>query len=196
MDLYERMDTDTPQWEGFLAAWNDTIGDKPTTVAELIKEIGQFEDLSAALPDSLATRDSRDYSRRLGNALAKRNEVRLPNGLMLSKAGSKKHAMAWQVVSYGNGENQLTHPVLDSEVSHGELVSYPTRRESENTDSYIEGPGTDSPNSPSGSNSGELGLPDVPDEPCPNCGTENSWGMKEDLSGYYCVECAYGSDDK
>ena len=60
MDLYERMDLDTPQWEGFLDVWREVIGDSPITVANLIARINQSEELAAALPDTIATRDSRD----------------------------------------------------------------------------------------------------------------------------------------
>jgi hypothetical protein len=46
-------------------------------------------------------RDGRDYGRRLGNALARKNSVRFTNGLMVTKAEKKKHsAIAWQVVKY------------------------------------------------------------------------------------------------
>ena len=126
MDLYERMDLDTPQWEGFLDVWREVIGDSPITVANLIARINQSEELAAALPDTIATRDSRDYSRRVGNALAKRNEMRLPNGLMVTKAGNYKHAIAWRVVSYQDAGTDLTHQkqlVLGSGGELGELDS-------------------------------------------------------------------------
>jgi len=99
--MYNETDTDTPQWEGFLEMWQEAIGDSPATVAEVITCLNTNTDFKNSVPDSLAGRDGRDYSRRLGNALSRKNGVRFTNGLMISKAEKKKHsAIAWQVVKY------------------------------------------------------------------------------------------------
>lgn len=107
LSMYDKMDADTPQWESFLESWRELIGEAPVTVAELVKHLNESEDLAATLPDSLATRDKRDYSRRLGNAFAKRADVRLPNGLMLVKGPERKHAKTWAVVSYETANSPL-----------------------------------------------------------------------------------------
>lgn len=101
-DMYNQADSDTPQWEGFLECWRETLGESPATVAELIGLLNQSADFKASLPDMLAGKDGRDYSRRLGNALSRRNGVRYTNNLMVTKANTRKHhATAWQVVKYG-----------------------------------------------------------------------------------------------
>ena len=84
-----------------METWRELLGDRQITVAGIIDLLNQNADFKATLPDSLAVRDSRDYSRRLGNALARKNGVRYPNGLMIAKDGKVKHAAAWRVVSYG-----------------------------------------------------------------------------------------------
>jgi len=125
--MYNEADSDTPQWEGFLEAWLEYAGENPTSVAEIIGLVNQNDNFKATLPDSLAGRDGRDYSRRLGNALAKRNGVRYPNGLMVIKDGRKKHsAIAWRVGSYGGVSKDValnTKLALKGEL--GELVNTP-----------------------------------------------------------------------
>ena len=158
--MYDRMDIDTPQWEGFLATWREVIGDAPVTVAELVKKLNDSEELASTLPDSLATRDGRDYSRRLGNALSKRNEVRLPNGLMVKKAGQRKHAITWQVVSYENANS----PQFSFGGELGELGLTPAHNGQEHMDNknvYREGAGINSSNSLLAVKSGELTHPEI-----------------------------------
>lgn len=100
--MYDIADTDTPQWEGFLEAWREFVGENPVTVSEVIGLLNQNEEFKASLPDSLVGKDSRDYSRRLGNALSKKNGIRYTNNLMVEKTGIKKHhAITWRVGSYG-----------------------------------------------------------------------------------------------
>jgi len=171
--MYDKMDTDTPQWEGFLAMWHEVIGEVPLTVAELIKHLNESDDFAAILPDNLATRDGRDYNRRLGNALAKRNEVRLPNRLMVKKSGTRKHATTWAVVSYANANSpQITH---ESEL--GELPHTPAYKRKEDIFSYKSGVPANSLNSLSATKQGELEPGNLPD--CPTCG-RNQWKYSPD----------------
>lgn len=94
--MYDEADTETPQWEGFLEAWLEYAGRTPVTVAEITALLNTHADFKEALPDSLMSKDGRDYSRRLGNALARRNGVRYPNGLFITKGAKKKHkVMTW-----------------------------------------------------------------------------------------------------
>jgi hypothetical protein len=155
--MYDKMEADTPLWEGFLEMWREVIGEVPVTVAELVKRLNESEDLAATLPDTLATRDGRDYSRRLGNALAKRNEVRLPNGLMVQKAGTRKHAITWAVVSYENTNS----PSFTNKSELGELADTPAHKEMKDIFSYSNGAEINSLNSPVGTKQGELTHPDI-----------------------------------
>jgi len=99
--MYDAADTDTPQWEGFLEAWYEYVGREPATVAEVIGILNTNIEFKATLPDSLMGKDGRDYGRRLGNALARRNGVRYLNGLSIIKGAKKKHkVMTWQVGGY------------------------------------------------------------------------------------------------
>ncbi len=177
--MYDKMDADTPQWEGFLDMWREVIGDAPVTVAELIKRLNGNDDLVATLPDNLATRDGRDYSRRLGNTFAKRADVRLPNGLMLTKGPERKHAKTWAVVSYQNANS----PNFSYKSELGELADTPAHKSLSNIFSYKSGVEINSLNSPLGIKSGELthpdtpndadpwaGMPDFPTDPCGVCG--------------------------
>ena len=100
--LYDEMDTDTPVWDGFLQVWAEVIGGEALTVASLIKQLESEDRLAEALPESLALDDKKGYSRRLGNALAKRQDVRFPSGLMIKKGGSHNRAVCWQVMSYNS----------------------------------------------------------------------------------------------
>jgi len=101
--MYNEADSETPQWQSFLEAWREFMGDAPVTVAEVIGKLNENMDFKALLPDSLAGKDNRDYSRRLGHALSRKNGVRYPDGLVIEKAGTRKRAVAWKVVSYENG---------------------------------------------------------------------------------------------
>lgn len=95
--MYDSMDVDTPQWEAFLTAWYELIEDTPVTVAEVVKHLNENEEFADSLPEKLATRDGRDYSRRLGNALRSKDNVQLPCELTLNRDGERKHAILWKV---------------------------------------------------------------------------------------------------
>ena len=183
--MYDKMDADTPQWEGFLEMWREVIGEVPVTVSELVKHLNESEDFAATLPDSLATRDGRDYNRRMGNALAKRQDVRLPNGLMVVEAGERKHAKTWAAVSYQDANS----PVFSYKNELGELADTPAHKGSNNIFSYKNGGNINSLNSPSGTKVGELTHQDttnnLPD--CPACG-RNEWAaaMSGQLTDLVC----------
>lgn len=193
--MYDKMDADTPQWEGFLEMWREVIGDGPVTVAELVKRLNESEDLAATLPDSLATRDGRDYSRRLGNTFAKRADVRLPNGLMLVKGPERKHAKTWTVVSYDSANSPLFS--LKSELD--ELGDTPAHKRNNEKSLYKSGVGINSFNSPSGTKPGELDdkthptgekvgeTPELPQYNCPAC-SKYAWGYRADGT-VYCTNC-------
>lgn len=168
MSMYDKMDADTPQWEGFLEQWRETIGETPVTVSELIKKLNENDDLSATLPDAIATRDARDYSRRLGNTLAKRAGVQLPNGLTVIRAGTTRtRAVAWSVQSYQNANSTLFS--LNAELA--ELKNTPCAKQPKDT-LYSNGAGINSHNSASGTKPAELTQQQYS---CGVCGGHKTW---------------------
>jgi hypothetical protein len=103
--MYEKMDRETEQWILFLDMWYQEIGEKPVTVSELMKILESNENLNNSLPDMLADRGFKGYTRRLGKALARRDGVRYPNGLMLVRAGSYRRAVSWKVMRFEDGKS-------------------------------------------------------------------------------------------
>lgn len=196
--MYDEADTETPQWSRFLQAWHDLVGPDPVTVAELASRLSENQEFGGSLPDALAGRDSRDYNRRLGNALAKRNGVRYPNGLMIVKAGEKRRAVCWRVVSYENANS----PVFTFECELGESSFTPARMEiSGHNDKNVYGGWgrINSPNSPLALENGELaggspenGRPGHPDHPCPACQSVDWWlrqGSPWSPAEWLCSRC-------
>ena len=193
--MYDTMDKDTPQWEAFLETWREVIGDVPVTVKELIKKLDDLEELSNSLPEGLATRDERNYSRRLGNALAKRAEVHHPNGMVLVKAGTRHRASLWRVI-----QKIANSPGFSFKSELSELSStLPHTEKSEGKNIYIERVGANSPNSPLATGqirkpnspfSDDLweGMPDHPKEPCHACGGTDFWPDFEDKR-FICSRC-------
>jgi Bifunctional DNA primase/polymerase, N-terminal/Primase C terminal 1 (PriCT-1) len=104
-DLYEQLDEEGPQWEGWLTVWDETWGSQPQTVAEIIQAFQQTscavrdalpEDLAAALPTKEGAWGG--FARKLGRALASKVDVCYgPSGLHLKKAGQSHSAIKWQV---------------------------------------------------------------------------------------------------
>lgn len=118
--MYSQSDSEIPQWENFLSAWQELLGGGALTTATIIQNINEHDVLSGALPDTI-NRDPKKVNRSLGTALAKRNGVRYPNGLMISKSkNTVHHAVAWQVETYqekGEGElGESEKPDIDMEV--------------------------------------------------------------------------------
>jgi len=98
-EMYDTMAEDTAEWEAFLAAWHEVLGDRQLTVAEFTKSLAGGGPLADALPADLA--DARDehkgFNRRLGRALAKKAGVRLPCGLYVHKGRKERRAVRWSV---------------------------------------------------------------------------------------------------
>jgi hypothetical protein len=100
--LYDKADAGGAEWEGFLQTWWEELdADKPTTVAELTKAIGDNEALKASLPGDLAEafdKSGGSFSRKLGTALAKRAGTRYgENGLHIARAGEFRRAVRWKL---------------------------------------------------------------------------------------------------
>lgn len=177
--LYSRADVETAQWEGFLEAWQEALGEEPVTVDEVVRRMKEEGDLSGALPENI-DRDPKKINRSLGGALGKRVEMRFPNGLMIIKGPVKHHATSWQVGSY-RGANS---PDLATKGELGELQQLPTRKRKKtekNMGVDINSPNsllaTKSPNLEHANSPEDLwaGMPDFPHESCPTCGGADFW---------------------
>jgi len=117
-ELYDRVDEEGQQWQRFLTAWHETLGDNELTVKELLKRLENgladpAKDpggaaLVEALPDWLADgltdpKRSTGFSRKLGKALAKRADMTFDEtGLRLTNndagKGTGKTTLKWRVV--------------------------------------------------------------------------------------------------
>jgi len=98
--MYEQADVETPQWEEFLAAWQEVFGSEPILIDTLAKSLDGKETITGALPDGI-NRDPKKLVRSLANSLRHRAGVRYPNGLMVIKCAFKvHHAVPWQVINY------------------------------------------------------------------------------------------------
>lgn len=98
-EMYQKADTEGSQWECFIGSIYDHWGDKVFTASELVQAMEVDTSFELALPDSIADRNNSDLNRVLGNALARHEQDIGTNGLMVQRAGSKKNAATWQVVS-------------------------------------------------------------------------------------------------
>ncbi len=108
--LYAQADTETPQWEAFLDAWGDSLGEEPITVASLISYLNDNTDFASALPDAIGDRGEKGFSRKLGKQLAKREDVRFPNGCRLVKGLEPHRKVATWSVLRGMGQSEETNP--------------------------------------------------------------------------------------
>ena len=186
-DLYDEADRDTPQWEGFLEAWHDVLGEKGYTSAELIEHMNDNETLRGALPDVLGylmerkPGEVKNYGVRLGQKLAVYNGRRYPNDLVLQKSGTKKRAVCWMVVRLPPGSTSPNF-VLESEV--GEVRATLTCGRENNA--YRGGGAETSLSSPSATKKGEVvgedsgGISDLAKDAdfqfmCENCKGKRYW---------------------
>jgi len=100
--LYDKADAGGAEWEGFLSTWWEELdASKPTTVADLTKQIDGNDTLKAALPGDLAEafdKSTGSFSRKLGTALAKRAGTRYgEDGMHIVRAGEFRRAVRWKL---------------------------------------------------------------------------------------------------
>ena len=174
--MYNETDTETPQWEGFLETWHESLKDKALTAAELISHLNDNAELRAALPDVIADTSARNYIRRLGNALAKKKGVRFPNGYSVIKAGEYRRAATWQVVS---PEKADSHQIsFKCESGESSLIRQRMGKSEDTPNNvYKSGGKADSQDSHSALKGCESGPGELPD--CPACG-RNEWTYSPD----------------
>jgi hypothetical protein len=102
--MYEQADQDTPQWMAFLESWNERFGEHPMKVSGVVKEATDIQEFADVVPESIGNVEGRGFGTKLGRALAKRKEVRYPNGLRITEGPRMARAATW-VVSKGEGTN-------------------------------------------------------------------------------------------
>jgi len=210
--VYDTADTETPQWDSFLTAWYDRVGEKAITASELARHLEENSDFYDTLPDTLADarKESKGFTRRIGNALAARAGRRYPGGLQLLRSEkTRDRAVLWQVKMSLGVVNSST---LASEMSPDEFCGNPDRNENEN-DSYK--------NSISNRGSNKLtetqfeankdefspqnsfppvaqeNYPPYPTYKCPACGSKDYWLRKGNQLGsseWLCSRCHPGPE--
>lgn len=111
-EVYEEMDADSPQWEGFLAALRDRFGDQIVTARQIADHVYESDSLRQSLPDKLLAalgKSSLAFVLALGQELVSQAEVRYGH-LRIVRAGKDGHTKRpfWQVVdgrSHSNSEH-------------------------------------------------------------------------------------------
>jgi hypothetical protein len=185
--MYNETDTETPQWEGFLETWHESLKDKALTTAELINHLNNNAELRAALPDIIADTSTRNYVRRLGNALAKKKGVRFPNGFSIVKAGEYNRAAKWQVMSPEKADSYKSSFNYESYES-GFIRQRMGKNEDTLNNVYKNGAEQDSGDSYPASKTYESGPGELPD--CPDCHL-NEWTYSPDGKSRRCSPCGY-----
>jgi hypothetical protein len=151
-DMYENADEDTPQWEAFLSAWHEELGEKFFTVAELTNLIARNKKLEDSLPQEfggaiekmlsdsgvMKMKIDKNFTRKLGKGLSKRAGVRYINGLTIRKGKAEQRALTWQVTDGSEREENPPNSLFREE-------DFTPSSNSENSNSDGE---TNSPNAP------------------------------------------------
>jgi len=186
--MYDETDVETPQWEVFLETWHETIGERVMTAGELKIYLTDSEDLRATLPDKIGDILAHNYTVILGQHLGKKNGVRYPNGLLLTKAGKKQRAVAWKVARF----DSPTSPQLALEVRLNEVVSTPALYEKKTSNNNVYGGRGEltSPNLTTGTKKGEVdgeNAPVYPNKPCYSCGNKDFYLSKDNR--WLCPRC-------
>lgn len=117
--MYQQIDSDSLQWDGFFEVWYEKFGEKSITVNELVKQlISEEEEYTAqrvfdgsnttgiesylldTLPEMVTgiPLQKQAFKVKLGSALARCNGRVFPSGYMLTQDGEKKRAKKWKVV--------------------------------------------------------------------------------------------------
>lgn len=96
-EMYARTDSETPVWELFLEAWLSSLGDKPVTVSEVANKAKDEPRFEEVIPPNLGSVEDKGFTRKLGNALSKREGMRFSNQLMIKRSGEAQRANRWVI---------------------------------------------------------------------------------------------------
>jgi len=149
--MYQQIDSDSLQWDGFFEVWYEKFGEKSITVNELVKQlISEEEEYTAqrvfdgsnttgiesylldTLPEMVTgiPLQNQAFKVKLGSALVRCDGRVFPSGYMLTQDGEFRRAKKWKVVLKIRKETQ-------NEVSFNECESR-TSKEGIKTDTVKE----------------------------------------------------------
>jgi len=100
-EMYTAMDSETPAWEVFLELWHQTFGDKEVRLAEVTELAKDDSGFAYYVPETAGNVEDKGFSRKLGNAMSRREGVRFANGYVIEKGTGKKHGIGWIVKPAG-----------------------------------------------------------------------------------------------
>jgi hypothetical protein len=161
--MYTMADPETPGWMVFLEVWYEIFGNEPVSTSEIIKKLKSDDNLCNSLPGSLGDVEDKKFAQKLGSALSRRLQMRFTNGLVITKAGKKQHAVLWKVDKAAN----LASPIFSFGGEAGEACLYQAPGEKNDGEKMeieknIEGGGVEqaSPDSHLATKPGEAQSPD------------------------------------
>jgi primase-polymerase (primpol)-like protein len=100
-EFHDQADLEGPEWESFLSAWIETIGESAKTCQEIAAVIKENEDFAFTLPDNLGDilkNAKKSFERSLGKMLAgKEKRPYGENNLALQRVRKYKGAILWKV---------------------------------------------------------------------------------------------------
>ncbi len=216
-DMYETADKDSPQTEAFLEQWHATIPGPVT--AQRVKEVLDardnigayiYREFRDAIPDFLGDYlKSDNFTRKLGNWLAKIKDVYYTGGLHLKTAGESHKVLLWKVEkSCGlDTPQEKTGEIGGFRGSRGSKS--PQRAEilenGENIKIRNSGVETDPPNPqdpPELPGLSEKGITDFEDrgtsspQELPNCPKCGKWAWTYDPEGHPVCSCGCFLDER
>ncbi len=100
--LYRGADTESTQWEGFLARWVELYGNQPKTVSQIKDDLTSPDGFEGVLPEvlSYAIRSDKVNPNKIGRAFrAKEGTYFGDQDLRLCRAGEHHRAILWTVAS-------------------------------------------------------------------------------------------------
>ena len=119
-NMHSQVAEEDGEWIGFLEGWWEEFSDRPVTVVEVYKEIRNDGPLAECLPIALSDGPSgsdRHFTRRLGNALSKRNEKTFAGGWRIEKVGIRSGVATWRVTRGGGYADETLHPEMPAVTS-------------------------------------------------------------------------------
>ncbi len=138
-ELYEIADCEGQQWMGFAEAWYDVYEDEPIPLSRLVDDLGLFSNnchdeyfskfsvLRESIPDDLEesfAKPTVSFKKKLGKALARKQDAHFSNGFVFKKAGQDSHkkVVRWQVVRSQNCG--VSHHSRNNS-QHSDIKGYP-----------------------------------------------------------------------